>query len=58
MINFKEWLKELEEVTTSTGDIAIFARPIGSPVERRWPYIDEEDDVRRDKKNRTKRNKE
>lgn len=28
-MTFKEWLKSLEEVSTSTADVAVFARPVG-----------------------------
>jgi len=57
-MNFKEWLKEIEEVTTSTGDIAVFARPIGTPVERTWPdqfATEEEKDVRRNRSKKSRK---
>jgi hypothetical protein len=30
---FREWLKEIEEVSTSTADVAYFARPIFSTTD-------------------------
>lgn len=36
-MNFKEWLK-LQEVGTSTANVAVFARPLfGGPVTRMYP---------------------
>ena len=36
-MRFKDWLKKLEEVSTDTGDIAVFARPIFSGNWRMYP---------------------
>ena len=33
-MDFKNWLHELEEMTTSSGDVAGFQRPIGSTIRR------------------------
>ena len=36
-MNFKEWLKTIEETSTGTSCVANFARPIMPIVRRRWP---------------------
>lgn len=43
-MTFKEWLK-LQEVGTSTADVAFFQRPIfGSTIQRKWlgPWAQED----------------
>ena len=36
-MKFKDWLNSVEEVSTSTGDVAMFARPIFSGNWRMFP---------------------
>jgi len=40
-LNFKKWLNE---TATSTGDVAVFARPMMGVVRRRWPGVWGEED--------------
>lgn len=49
MMKFKEWLN-LQEVGTSTGDVAAFKLPMGGMVTRTWPTLLTVDDLERDKK--------
>lgn len=51
-MKFKEWLN-LQEVGTSTGDVAAFKLPMGGMVTRTWPTlltVDERDKKRHHKK--------
>jgi hypothetical protein len=51
-INFKTWLR-LQETGTSTGDVAIFQRPLFSqPVTRQWlgPWAEEDPFFKKKKK--------
>ena len=60
MISFKEWLKQNEVATaapaagggmTSTGDVAVYARPIGiGTVTRKSPSLITVDDLEEKKK--------
>lgn len=36
LISFKNWLLK-QEVSTCTGDVAVFARPIGGIIQRKFP---------------------
>lgn len=65
MISFKEWLKQNEVATaaapaagggmTSTGDVAVYARPIGiGTVTRKSPSLITVDDLEEKKKKKSK----
>jgi hypothetical protein len=58
IMKFKQWLKKIEEVSTSTGDVAIYARPIFSGDWRMYPDVVQMDDPnetrKKDKKNMSK----
>lgn len=64
MISFKEWLKQNEVATaapaagggmTSTGDVAVYARPIGiGTVTRKSPSLITVDDLEKKKKKKSK----
>jgi hypothetical protein len=56
-MNFKNWLKDEElktqEAVTDTGDVAIFARPIGIGSTRMYPdpvVMDDPNDKRKKRK--------
>ena len=55
-MKFREWLKTFEETSTSTGDIAVFARPAIYAPQRMYPdtIIMDKDDER--KKQKRKKN--
>jgi hypothetical protein len=55
-MTFREWLKNIEETMTSTGDIANFARPIGGSVGRMYPKPVILSDDKKKKKNVKKEN--
>ena len=64
MISFKEWLKQNEVATaapaagggmTSTGDVAVYARPIGiGTVIRKSPSLITVDDLEKKKRKKVK----
>jgi hypothetical protein len=64
MISFKEWLKQNEVATaapsagggmTSTGDVAVYARPIGiGTVTRKSPSLITVDDLEKKKRKKVK----
>lgn len=47
--SFKEWMK-LREVSTSTADVAVFARPCMGMVKRVWPGWEEDPFFKKRKK--------
>lgn len=46
-LNFKQWLNE---VATSTADVAVFARPIMGVVRRHYPWTEEDPFFKKKKK--------
>lgn len=60
-MSFKEWL-QLQEVGTSTGDVAVFSRPVGIGMVKRTPIPsigndDKDDDDDDDDKKKKKKKK-
>jgi hypothetical protein len=52
-MKFKEWL-DLQEVGTSTGDVAAFKLPIGGMITRISPTLLTVDDLEKQKKKKKK----
>jgi hypothetical protein len=56
-MRFKEWLK-IQEISTSTGCIANFARPCLPMVSRQWPQMLLDDDKENGEKKTRRKKKE